>query len=879
MNNTVTVTINDEEVKGIAQGMPIIDCLDETLDSSTLLIAPSTRKERFPIFGKVVITINRHVKYYYISEDDVDIICKSPLLYSHTVSLIEPTKILERIPCDNLTFTQPASQNSYPNIILSGSACIYDVIMRIRECCQLRRMDDPRPYPFEITNAALIAYLESIKAPQFFLNMGNVKDALNQVFKYLNAISRLENFTELTADFFNKYNELLSEEGILDEGQSQNIEDYATSLLSNISNAIADYDDPASVIVYPSKTDWASVRSESGGQLTDENMAAIVESPIYKINKFWIYVPIIRTRDIVSPIYEKYLKFDASLFLVEKSVYETLPVHSEWESEGIKVEDNSDQKGMHCFWTLKNLGKDAALYYEYRTNSINGLGSESKFTAFYSQPVITTLCNYGYAVTHNGVIYRDGDYVPSYPIGFKVDGEPHQKVLWRCEYISTTDTRIEVQKIDLSDHITPSVQQINQASNLVNIKAYGDNMSGLLQRMGNAEKIRTKLFKHYEDCPKVGDYTEDGYVVTTTQKAIYNDFVSCSIALTKNFNRKSQFVDVASEVRQFVIPAAGQSLERHSNYGEYIYIDTGSEYQDDKTSLLTDFGLQSFLKVFSGEATEVSPKLAELTGYPNRTDYQIYPIFSSRYIQVDTKGIANTVAFTFGFKDNRVVGDSTAERYQEVKDKVIQQPIGYTDEVGAFALLGVALFNNFSKSDGGDMTYSDYVGNARALPESSLNATNNAQNIVLNNYPINVSGTWKQRVFRYFKDGAEVTKITLQYHILPTPENAKKMIIGRGLALENPLIRDSNTAKNLQIFQIDDRFSLSENLKVRGTLVSNATITISESNYTVRFTNIPQGKSWCIGDKNSGLMYLAYNPDEGETPIQTLRLLRRVSRI
>ena len=318
MNNTVTVTINDEVITGIAQGMPIIDCLDETLDSSTLLIEPSTRKERFPIFGKVVITINGHVKYFYISEDDVDVICKSPILYSHTLSLIEPTKILERIPCDNLTFTQPASQNSYPNIILSGSACIYDVIMRIRECCQLRRMDDPRPYPFEITNAELIAYLENIKAPQFFLNMGNVKDALNQVFKYLNAISRLENFTELTADFFNKYNELLSEEGILDEGQSQNIEDYATSLLSNISNAIADYDDPASVIVYPSNTDWASVRSESGGQLTDANMAAIVESPIYKINKFWIYVPIIRARDIVSPIYKKYLKFDASLFLVEK---------------------------------------------------------------------------------------------------------------------------------------------------------------------------------------------------------------------------------------------------------------------------------------------------------------------------------------------------------------------------------------------------------------------------------------------------------------------------------------------------------------------------------------------------------------------------------
>lgn len=874
MNNNVTITINDEVISGIAQGMPIIDCLDETLDSSTLLIAPSTRKERFPIFGKVVITINEHVKYYYISEDDVDVICKSPILYSHTVSLIEPTKILERIPCDNLTFTQPASQNSYPNIILSGSASIYDVIMRIRECCQLRRMDDPRPYPFEITNAAFIAYLKGIKAPQFFLNMGNVKDALNQVFKYLNAISRLENFTELTADFFNKYNELLSEEGILDEGQSQNIEDYATSLLSNISNAIADYDDPASVIVYPSNTDWASVRSESGGQLTTENMAAILPNPIYKINKLSIWAPI-KDDSLIPGVELDYenIKFDVTQFVVEKSIYDILPARSVWK------ESPTPTAPFTCSWELKELGRDFALYYEYLGDKIIGIGNQTKVSLFWSRSTIDMLCSYAYSSQYNGIKFRNLPRDLSYPKGVIVDSDNFADVLWRCEYTSTTDTRIEVQKIDLSDYSTPSVQQINQASNLVNIKAYGDNMSGLLQRMGNAEKICTKLFKYYENCPKIGDYTEDGYVVTTTQKAIYNDFVSCSIALTKNFNRKSQFVDVASEVRQFVIPAAGQSLERHSNYGEYIYIDTGSEYQDDKTSLLTDFGLQSFLKVFSGEATEVSPKLAELAGYPNITDYQLHPIFSSRYLQVDTKGIANTIAFTFGFKDNRVAGDSTAARYQEVSDKVIQQPIGYTDEVGAFALLSIALFKNFSKTVGGEMTFSDYVGNARALPESSLNATNNAQNIVLNNYPINVSGSWKQRVFRCFKDGAEVIKITLQYHILPTPENAKKMIIGRGLALENPLIRDSDTGINLGVFQIDDHFSLSENLQVRGTLVSNATITISENNYTVNLTNIPQGKSWCIGDKDSGLMYLAYNPDQEEASIQTLRLLRRVSRI
>lgn len=872
MNNNVTVTINDEVINGIAQGMPIIDCLDETLDSSTLLIAPSTRKERFPIFGKVIITINGHVKYYYISEDDVDVICKSPILYSHTVSLIEPTKILERIPCDNLTFTQPAAQNAYPTQLTNGEASIYDVIMRIRECCQLRRAGDPRPYPFEITNAAFIAYLKGIKAPQFFLNMGNVKDALNQVFKYLNAISRLENFTELTADFFNKYNELLSKEGILDEGQSQNIEDYATSLLSNISNAIADYDDPASVIVYPSNTDWASVRSANGGQLTDANMAAIVPSPIYKINKLSLWAPI--SANGADNIEHDDIEFEASVFLVEKSVYETLPALSTWSSR--------DTGSIYTIiWDLVELGKDVALCYEYLGNSIDGIGTATKIAWIGTQTAIDILVTYAYAIKYDGVHFKTNDlpWDASRPSGVKVDSNKFANILWRCEYISTTDMRIEVQKIDLSDYSTPSVQQINQASNLVNIKAYGDNMSGLLQRMGNAEKIRTKLFKHYEDCPKVGDYTEDGYVVTTTQKAIYNDFVSCSIALTKNFNRKSQFVDVASEVRQFVIPAAGQSLERHSNYGEYIYIDTGSEYQDDKTSLLTDFGLQSFLKVFSGDATEVSPKLATIQACQKDDHFPDPGTVGDWYMSVDTKGIANTISFTFGFKDNRVAGDSTAEQYK-IDNKIVQQPISYTDKMGAFPLMLVVLFGGFLSWSGQPISYEQFIDNARAFPEKPAIPTATAKkNIILQNCIATINGEYTYREFCYYKDAAEILKITIQYHIFPTPENANKMIIGRGLALENPLIRDSDTAKNLGVFQIDDRFSLSENLRVRGTLVSNATITISENNYTVNLTNIPQGKSWCIGDKDSGLMYLAYNPDEGESSIQTLRLLRRVSRI
>lgn len=842
MNNTVTVTINDEEVKGIAQGMPIIDCLDETLDSSTLLIAPSTRKARFPIFGKVVITINGHVKYFYISEDDVDVICKSPILYSHTVSLIEPTKILERIPCDNLTFTQPAAQNAYPTQLANGEASIYDVIMRIRECCQLRRMDDPRPYPFEITNAAFIAYLKGIKAPQFFLNMGNVKDALNQVFKYLNAISRLENFTELTADFFNKYNELLSEEGILDEGQSQNIEDYATSLLSNISNAIADNDDPASVIVYPSDTDWASMRTKESAILDSNNASAILESKIYKINNLWLYVEISGVNIAKTPN----ILFNCAQFLVEKSVYETLPTRSTWNKNKYEVGARD-----YYSWDLSILGKDAALYYEYLGDEIKGFGNGTKTSLFGTSYTINILLSYYYAKQHDGLRDDQTDGASAMPNGINLKENKFENILWRCEYVSTTDTRIAVQKIDLSDYNTPSVQQINQASNLVNIKAYGDNMSGLLQRMGNAEKIRTKLFKHYEDCPKVGDYTEDGYVVTTTQKAIYNDFVSCSIALTKNFNRKSQFVDVASEVRQFVIPAAGQSLVRQCNFEEYIYLDTGNNYQAEETLLNSTNHLSA---IFNANNKSNSPKMALLT-FIDANDVERKILKS-----VDTKGVANTIVFTISFTDNRGAGNSTSEKYKD-GTKIVQQPILYSDELGSCYRLKIDVASQIY------LATENFETNfmcARGLPEALTNLS-----------ALWPSGFFNQSIiFNLLKDPSEILKITIQEHILPIPQNKDKMIIGRGFTLENPLVMNDRRTRRIGVYIIPDKFSRNENLHIRGELFAEVTNTLTEI-----LPTIPIGVSWCVGNMDSKSLYLAYNPDATEEPLSKIRFIRRISRI
>ena len=98
--------------KQIAQGLSMIDALDETLDTATVIIAPAKRQEVFPMWENVWLTIDGVTRTYMVSEDSVDMLSKQPVLFKHTVQLIEPTKYLDVLPCDNLTFTKPSNQLS-----------------------------------------------------------------------------------------------------------------------------------------------------------------------------------------------------------------------------------------------------------------------------------------------------------------------------------------------------------------------------------------------------------------------------------------------------------------------------------------------------------------------------------------------------------------------------------------------------------------------------------------------------------------------------------------------------------------------------------------------------------------------------------------------
>lgn len=848
MIDQLVLKIGDINVppRQIEQGLSMLDALDESLDTATVIIAPAKRQEVFPMWENVWLTIDGTTRTYMVSEDSVDLVSKNPIRFKHTLQLIEPTKYLDVLPCDNLTFTKPSNQLSYPDDLGGKNASLWHVLRRIRMCDQLRLENSTEPFPFEI-DPAVESELKSIEAPQFFLNVGNIRDAVNQVFKYINAVARCwiaeDGTLMLTYDRFNKRNNLIPDERvdltkgfITNYGASQSIQDYASEVQTYASNLTSDSDtEGQAIVVYPGAESWASVRSEdTSGVLTTENMCMITPSPISKVIKLEIWVNI-NGFDFV--------KGDIREFLVTKEEYISLPVKTEW---GKKYYTEEDEKTYIDYYVL-NLGKDAAICYEYLGQAITGFSTTYKIgIGLFSQSVIDTIVS----VLYMQHLYIGGDHYGDPNESMIHVAEP-RNIMYRITYISTVDSRVSSEKYESTAR--KATINVNQATNLTDNIALGKNMQGLVQRLGQDEKLYTVRFKNYQNVWKIGDYTSDGYIVTKRGISIYNDVVIGNMTLNKNFNRRSQFVDLDSEIRQFVIPAKENSLTRHSLIKQYVYIGGSRVKGDSKNFIKRNRGMiYSIINAPSKPSLNYNPNIAviDLYGIPAPSGAADSTLFT--IAAVDSKSFGNSIAFMFGFTDNRSAGN----RVLEYEGKIVEEAINYTQE-------------------GGMKNLRFYLANTRR-------ATNYDDTLVYaKNFPLSDNSTFYDNVtiastvnsmLAVYKDPAEIWKCTLQFHFLPDLEDQNEFIVGDGFTKNHFFVQPWNNRQlALYALEVGERYQHYETIVTRGSYVGDMSVAWEEdeTSFAIDISelteNLSATQSWCIGDKNTKEMYLLCNPHSGNS--------------
>lgn len=625
-----------EYISKIKLGVQFIERLDFELDSGILIIPFSYVEDEITPFTRVEMVIGDTTVEMFVLKDTVDIVGLSPKIYKHTISIIEPTKILEKYSCYSMTFTQPIT-NEWTRYTIKS------YIERIRNNVPLEiesKWSATRYFDLSSDFDVLANY----DMPETFLNKPKIREAIDMglekrdalvrgVFATTNPSKKLSlkiDYFNATRDLIDKYSNALTLSKTLD---GENYYSEAENYIENGVNSIRSISAPNGV--------YSSMRSDQAN-ITTDNMQMITRLPIDKIDAVFLYVKRTLTGSPFTVVWDE---FNITDFVYEESLWKALP------------EPNSS--------AARNKGN--CVYYTRGDNKIRGFGDDvAIWFGLGTQRIIVRLVTKCYAEASINI----GSYTVSYNAN---------DLLWHIDYFGQVDALLRMEKPDFTGFKSQMVT--NQQSNQVDIEMLSSNMRNTIKKIGNSELSVRKRIKYWANRVKVGDYTSDGYIVTAIENSLYNDYIEQNIGLSKDYNKMSMFVGVNQQVRQLPIPKGG--VNTYLQYSEYAIIDSVASTSNDSSIKI------EFIRI-------ITEALKNLTGesiYGNAIFFTSDVLSNYVYNEAEFAPANNTFKITFGFNSPisagvRLIppgetGNSTS--------RPLMETVRYTNQYGRFNLFSFKL--------------------------------------------------------------------------------------------------------------------------------------------------------------------------------------------
>lgn len=610
---------------------------------------------------------------------------------------------------------------------------ITEVVNIVLETIETLRSDEQPRFIFDKTQAEKYS---KVISPEFTLT-GTLWEMLSQIGSYINAIPRLRNgvirFDELGSSTMTDVdlNDYISHTEKFD------IEQFATHIDSSVDNLVNLDDEKQGVVYEPDNNFYKTVRCETTtAQLTNDNAFIQTSEPI-----------------------EKLIKVECGYLSDETLVGDITPyIYSDAEYATLSSYDDSYP-----------LSKAFALYYTVGQKNIYGLN--------FTLPSAFIL-NFNKASIFN-IIARKTNKQPS-----DVAKEDMIKLQFRVTYIPLVSARVGQSKIKKDDiMVAESTLAYNQSSQQISSIAYGENMRGTIAKLGNPEKTYVYVFNSLDMIPKVGDLFDKDYYISIVKCEYYDKFIKCSIGLSKNYNKLSEYVGIKDEIRFYEI-SEKQSQNRHILYRDYCVV--GKADISDGKALITNEGLDVFAKTFNNTNNDIMfTKISSVNAHGY--DYQNNEL-NSAHLPVTSLSFGNSMIFNYHYKDNYSAG----EYVEEINSTKVQNMIRYTDEYGE--LKSLEFYMGYMESSPANYYESSAIG--MILPALPI-TTQNMFSTQFNNIIID-------------KDNRE--NIIFNYQI-DFVVNDNNLIIGTGITNECVFV------KNLELYDISfvvyNKPCLSKNIKNR----------------------------------------------------------------
>ena len=790
--------------------------IDESLDSAVMTMPRTQRKTQFSRFAPVKITVSdgtTTINHWWLIYTPKVVLSGFGAIpkYDHTLGLIEPTKWLEKFACGTLTFTQPIGGTRYT---------LLDVVARLINLTPFVPYSQVASTRLFSVDSTLATYLDSIKAPQLYFDKKNLREALIETFKYINAIPRLTydgtNWV-LNADFINQRKlDFDIESQILDYSSEASGENYGHKAEVYHENTIPT-EDESQTNTYENSITNATVFKTDNVILGDSNYKIILTNKCYKLLSIKAYLNTVDAGNNRTDV------LDLTTYVVEKKVWDTLD---------ITTPPVFGSKPMTAYW-------------QYGSEIIDG------FSEAYDIFGLTQAYDY---IRNHAV---NAQYAPRTSttkwdnVSFLIEYIPYIEQM-RSEQYREDKAEQELQA-NMRDYY--ATIQLNPQERINSLYQLTNNVYGQIQRLGvdtisfaKKHKVLAPYNGSNNGIYQLGDYTADGYFITNAELVYFNTFVIARYEMSKNWNRYAQFINIDKEFRPYEITLSKSDfvLNRPIHFQPMV-IEVSNTLNGNhlSNSLITPFmntlGNSTYQRAVNGAVLEKSLD----------DEFAVPPSFlpnSAVYMPLTIGAEKNTIKMRFQFNDTKLAGKRvTLEAVTSVGLKYYKQyQVPYTFENGTLPFARISLYQNywsitaqtnFANNNHNislsnlskrfpfvDLKHNVVIGGTQQgffvqaveyIPANTGEAgkyyvdyttrnvylwdTGTSQYVLidvaiaLQNQP-----TYQLPIYNILKDTSEIGTFEIALPIIPNKDKINKYIIGDSLTQENVLVKPRSTARTFK---------------------------------------------------------------------------------
>lgn len=616
-----------------------------------------------------------------------------------------------------------------------------------------------------------------IATPEFALsNQMTLWEALSVIGGYLHAIPRLRN-SILYFDEVGGAEELNFDASKYSINEtSWGIEQYCSSIVSTVDNLVNFEQEGA---ISEPGFGYQTLRTESGqAYVLEDNLIIKTQFPIEKVIKLECGYLNDDNNTLVG---------DITPFVYEKAEYDLLSSYDETYPYA------------KCYAIYFVQGEPNIQGLQFKANdSITNVGD--RFKNYAIQNIIERKTGLEQSIIDKIFGSKDDFYLL-------------QNLMFRVTYIPIVSTQVEQTKQSKNELIFTSEIAYNQNSNLINSQAYGENMKGVVARLGNVEIVRTYIVRNLHEIPKIGGFVKikgGDYYISNMIIEYYQTFIQVQIGFSKDFQRWNEYVGIKNNLRYYEV-SEKQSLTRYCRLKNYCIV--GDKDASDGLSAIKVNGINKIINQFCNNLTSDNEALMVIATTKDEEENEIKTVS----LPLISLGFGTSLFFGTAFQDSYAAGDKIVMGPTPDTENIrTLQAVEIGDDYGEAKYLSLDYIENYPVPT----NYTEMKKYGDALPE--INSTENASSVFsINDYIFD-------------KDSREVPNVGFFVHFIT---NDNDIILGPALTTTSKLVTNITTNYQLYISPYKvKKFVNQIDLKPM-TLVSNA---ISSSNITLDDENNPK---------------------------------------